>query len=284
MIKNLEESNLYKRRRTGYNLKKCSLVAGKGGDGMQILTGKPIMQQIVAGRLCFYRRPVPSPQLYNRDNWRGETTRFHQAQQVAIQELRAFYARALEDVGETVASIFKIHSMLLEDRNYVETVRALIQDKGVTAEYAVQMAETSFSTAFSSMDSSYMRARAVDIHDISQRVLRALMGDRQELTMAEPAILVADSFLPSEVMDLDQRRLLGLISQNGSLDSHTSMLVRAYRIPAIVYVDLPAKWEGHLALMDCFTGTIYLDPEPAQQDQLRERYQANGCPVQYAAP
>ena len=169
-------------------------------------------------------------------------------------------------------------------RNYVETVRALIQDKGVTAEYAVQMAETSFSTAFSSMDSSYMRARAVDIHDISQRVLRALMGDRQELTMAEPAILVADNFLPSEVMDLDQRRLLGLISQNGSLDSHTSMLVQAYRIPAIVDVVLPAKWEGHLALMDCFTGTIYLDPEPAQQDQLRERYQANGCPVQYAAP
>ena len=251
---------------------------------MQVVIGKPIMQQIVAGRLCFYRRPVPTPQLYNRDNWRSETSRFHQAQQTAIQELYEFYVRAREDVGETVASIFKIHSMLLEDRNYVETVRALIQDKGVTAEYAVQMAEASFSTAFSSMDSPYMRARAVDIHDISQRVLRALMGDRQELTMAEPAILVADSFLPSEVMDLDQRRLLGLISQNGSLDSHTSMLVQAYRIPAIVDVDLPAKWEGHLALMDCFTGTIYLDPEPAQQNKLRERYQANGCPVQYAAP
>ena len=102
--------------------------------------------------------------------------------------------------------------------------------------------------------------------------------------MAEPAILVADSFLPSEVMDMDQRRLLGLISLNGSLDSHTSMLVQAYRIPAIVDVRLPAKWEGHLALMDCFTGTIYLDPEPAQQNKLRERYQANGCPVQYAAP
>lgn len=251
---------------------------------MQIVTGKPIMRQIVAGRLCFYRRPSPTPQLYNRDNWRGETTRFHQAQQTAIQELYEFYVRAREDVGETVASIFKIHSMLLEDRNYVETVRALIQDKGVTAEYAVQMAEASFSHAFSSMDNSYMRARAVDIHDISQRVLRALMGDRQELPMAEPAILVADSFLPSEVMDMDQRRLLGLVSRNGSLDSHTSMLVQAYRIPAIVDVDLPAKWEGHLALMDCFTGTIYLDPEPAQQDKLRKLYQANGCPVQYAAP
>ncbi len=284
MIKNLGESNLYKYSITRYNQKKCSLVAGKGGDGMQVVTGKPIMQQIVAGRLCFYRRPSPSPQLYNDDNWRGETSRFHRAQQIAIRELNDFYIRAREEVGETVASIFKIHSMLLEDRNYVETVRSFIQNKGVTAEYAVQMAEGSFSSAFSAMDSPYMRARAVDIHDISQRVLRALMGDRQELPMAEPAILVADSFLPSEVMDMDQRRLLGLISLNGSLDSHTSMLVQAYRIPAIVDVRLPAKWEGHLALMDCFTGTIYLDPEPAQQNKLRERYQANGCPVQYAAP
>ena len=242
------------------------------------------MQQIVAGQLCFYRRPSPTPQLYNRDNWRSETSRFHQAQQTAIHELNEFYIRARDEVGEAVASIFKIHSMLLEDRNYVETVRALIQNKGVTAEYAVQMAEANFASAFSSMASPYMQARAVDIHDISQRVIRVLMGDRQELTMAEPAILVADRFLPSEVMDFDQCRLLGLISQNGSLDSHTSMLVRAYRIPAIVDVDLPAKWEGHLALMDCFTGTIYLDPEPAQQNQLRERYQANGCPVQYAAP
>ena len=185
---------------------------------MQVVTGKPIMQQIVAGRLCFYRRPSPSPQLYNDDNWRGETSRFHRAQQIAIRELNDFYIRAREEVGETVASIFKIHSMLLEDRNYVETVRSFIQNKGVTAEYAVQMAEGSFSSAFSAMD------------------------------------------------------------------SHTSMLVQAYRIPAIVDVRLPAKWEGHLALMDCFTGTIYLDPEPAQQNKLRERYQANGCPVQYAAP
>lgn len=249
---------------------------------MQVLTGKPIMEQIVAGRLCFYRRPIPSPQLYTQNNWRQEITRFHQAQQIAIGELSSFYLRARDQVGEAIASIFKIHSLLLEDRDYVETVRRLIQGQGITAEYAVQLAELSFSSAFSAMDSPYMQARASDIRDISQRVIRALMGNHQELSMETSGILVSDDFLPSEVMDFDQNRLLGLIARKGSLDSHTAMLIRAFHIPSIVEVNLPAKWDGHLALMDGYTGKIYLDPEQAQQDKLRELYQANGCPIQYA--
>ena len=251
---------------------------------MQLVTGKPIMEQIVAGRLCFYRRPVPTPQLHSQHHFRHEINRFHQAQRAAIDELNRFYDRCKADVGETVASIFHIHSLLLEDRDYVDTIRNLIQDQGITAEYAVQMAELTFSSAFSVMDSPYMRARASDIQDISQRVLRALMGARQELSMEVPAILVSDSFLPSEVMGFDQTKLLGLIARQGSLDSHTAMLVRAYRIPSMVEVNLSSRWDGHLALMDGYAGEIYLDPVQAQQDKLRELYQANGCPHPYVAP
>ena len=157
---------------------------------MQVLSGKPIMEQIVAGRLCFYRRLEPQVQLYTRGDWRQEVNRFHRAQQTAILELNTLYHRAFHQVGDTVASIFLIHGMMLEDHDYVETIRTLIQGQGATAEYAVQMAEISFSAAFAAMDSSYMRARASDIRDISQRVLRALMGGRQTLLMDEPAILV----------------------------------------------------------------------------------------------
>ena len=249
---------------------------------MQVLSGKPIMEQIVAGRLCFYRRLEPQVQLYTRGDWRQEVNRFHRAQQTAILELNTLYQRAFHQVGDTVASIFLIHGMLLEDHDYVETIRTLIQGQGATAEYAVQMAEISFSAAFAAMDSSYMRARASDIRDISQRVLRALMGGRQTLLMDEPAILVADDYLPSEVMDFDQRRLLGLITRKGSLDSHTAMLVRAYHIPAIVEVNVTPKCEGRLALMDGYTGSVYIDPDQEQLEQLRELYQANGRPKGHA--
>lgn len=249
---------------------------------MQILSGKAIMEQIVVGRLNFYRRPSPQIHMYTQGGWRQEINRFHRAQQTAILELNTLYHRALNQVGEGVASIFSIHGMLLEDHDYVELVRSLIEGQSATAEYAVQMAEVSFSAAFSAMDSPYMQARAVDIRDISQRVLRALMGGRQTLLMDEPAILVADEYLPSEVMDFDQRRLLGLVTRKGSLDSHTAMLVRAYHIPAIVEVNMPPRCEGHLALMDGYTGNVYVDPEQEHLDQLRELYQANGRPKGYA--
>lgn len=245
---------------------------------MQVLSGKAIMEQIVVGRLCCYRRPAAQVQMYTQGGWRQEINRFYQAQQTAILELNTLYHRAMNQVGEAVASIFSIHGMLLEDHDYIETVRSLIQGQSATAEYAVQMAEISFSAAFAAMDSPYMRARAADIRDISQRVLRSLMGGRQVLLMDEPAILVADEYLPSEVMDFDQRRLLGLITRKGSLDSHTAMLVRAYHIPAIVEVNITSRQEGHLALMDGYTGNVYIDPEPEQLNQLRELYQANGRP------
>lgn len=249
---------------------------------MQVLTGKAIMEQIVAGQLCFYRRPAPQIQMYTRGDWRQELNRFHRAQQTAIQELNTLYHRALNQVGEGVASIFLIHGMLLEDHDYMEAVRTVIQGQSATAEYSVQLAEISFSAAFAAMDSPYMQARAVDIRDISQRVLRALMGGRQELLMDEPAILAADEYLPSEVMDFDQRRLLGLITKKGSLDSHTAMLVRAYHIPAIVEVNLSPRMEGRRALMDGYAGKVYIDPEPDVMNQLREMYQANGRPKGYA--
>ena len=238
------------------------------------------MEQIVVGRLRFYRRPRLQPQthLYTQEGWRNEAGRFHRAQQESIAQLRMFYHQALQQVGETVASIFSSHAMMLEDHDYVETVRGLIRGQDLTAERAVQLAEESYAAAFTAMDSPYMRARSADIRDISQRVLRNLMGSRLELKMAEPAILVADSFLPSEVMELDHRRLLGLITWGGSLDSHTSMLVRACHIPAIVEANLDPAWDGHLAIMDGYAGTIYLDPGQEQMDCLRELYQANGRP------
>lgn len=87
--------------------------------------------------------------------------------------------------------------MLLEDHDYVETVRGLINGQSVTAEYAVQMAEISFSAAFAAMDNPYMRARAVDIRDISQRVLRALMGGGRPFLWTSPPSWWPTSICPA---------------------------------------------------------------------------------------
>lgn len=248
---------------------------------MQTVLGKSILEQIAVGRLSFYHRFMPPPPVYTQYHWRQELGRFYWAQQSAIVDLEQLYSRALAQVGEGVASIFKIHILLLEDQDYMSSIRALIQERNITAEHAVELVELTFSTIFSDMDNPYMKARAADIRDISHHMLHTLMGSRPRLTMEAPAILVSDSFLPSDVMAFDRQHLLGLIAQKGSLNSHTAMLLRAYHIPTIVEADLSQQWEGHLALMDGYTGTIYLDPQPSQQDSLRMRYQAMGCPVPY---
>ncbi len=220
------------------------------------------MNRIVVGRLCFYSRPEVKPRrLLSKRGVGKELERFHAARDRAVLELTALHDRAYEQVGERTASIFTIHAMLLEDDDFVKAVAGVVRDEGMTAEYAVWKAGNGFAQSFAVMDSPYMQARAADMLDISWRVVRRLTGRQWEFPLESPVILVSDEFLPSEVMELSQRKLLGLVSRKGSVDSHTAILLRSYHIPAMAEVDIPTEWEGHTALMDGGGGSIYLDPD-----------------------
>ncbi|MEA4934193.1 MAG: phosphoenolpyruvate-utilizing N-terminal domain-containing protein [Lawsonibacter sp.] len=246
---------------------------------MEMAIGKSILDQIVFGRLRFFQRQIPEVAEFSQLSWEEEKTRFQDAQHQAVLQLAALYDRTSRQVGEGMAAIFAIHAMLLEDEDFVESIQTLIREKGATAEYAVRVVGREFGAAFATMDSPYMRARAVDIQDISRRVMRLLLKNYPQDPLREgSAILVADEFLPSEVIDLDHRRLLGLIARKGSVDSHTSMLLRAYGIPAMAEVELDQEWDGHLALLDGFDHRLYLDPDRELVEMLRLRYQAGKTP------
>lgn len=244
---------------------------------MQILSGQAIMNQIVVGPLYFYHRRELALQVRSGRSREQEEARFRKALSQSVLELAGLYDRASGRMDAGTASIFAIHAMLLEDEDFVQNVLCFIQQDDVTAEYAVQRAGEDFAAAFSAMDSAYMRARAADMLDISRRVIRALTGGWQTFLLHKPVILVADHFLPSEVMEFDCN-LLGLISQEGSLDSHTALLVRACHIPAMVGVPLDTMWNGHLALMDGNQGLVYVDPDLTLMEDLRVRYQEDGRP------
>lgn len=246
---------------------------------MEVMDGRSIVDQIAFGRLRFLQRPYQELVEFSRLSWEEEIQRFQRAQHRAVLQLGEFHDRALHRVGAGVASIFAIHAMLLEDGDLVRSVQTLIRERGVTAEYAIWTVGENFGDAFASMDSPYMRARAADIRDIANRVIGLLLSSRRHDPLGkEPAILVANEFYPSEVMDLDHRRLLGLVARRGSVDSHTAMLLRAYGIPAMAEVPLKQEWDGHLALMDGFDHRLYLDPDREVLEQLRLRYQAGGMP------
>lgn len=247
---------------------------------MYIAEGKSILGQIALGRLRFFHRPQPQLQVLSQRSAAEELARFQQGCELAVAELKQLYHRALGQVGERSASIFSIHAMLLQDDDFCTTIQSLIQGKGLTAEYAVQVTGDSFAAAFSAMDSAYMRARSVDLRDITLRLIRKLTQRHEWDPLGEePAILVAEEFLPSEVFSLDNRRLLGLITWGGSVDSHTAQLLKAVRIPALAEVDLNPAWEGHPALLDGFEGRVYVDPDRETTERLRLRYQEGGRPA-----
>ena len=236
---------------------------------MQIIAGKSIQNQIAAGPLHFYHRqpfPLAAASLLTPEE---ETHRFHAAQQRAILALDRLYHEASLDVGMQAASIFSIHAMLLEDTSFVESVLSSISCEGTTAEYAVQQAGNRFAAAFADMDSPYMQARGADMRDIANRLIRCLLGTQIPALLGDsPAILVSDELLPSEMLALDRRKLLGLVTWHGSVDSHTAMLLRVLNIPALTQTDIPHCWDGHPAILDGFSHCLYIDPEPEIFRQL----------------
>lgn len=259
---------IYNGEKFGYNTDR-NTSKFTGDDTVQAAVGKSISNRIATGRLSFYHRVALHPSTRSSLSRQEEVQRFQTAQRQSVLELAELYDRAFDQVGVGTASIFAIHAMLLEDEDFVAAVMGCLRKASVTAEYAVQCACLDFASSFAAMADPYMRARAVDIRDIARRMIRQLMGLLPEDPLAAgPAILVCDEFLPSEVMELDRSRLLGLISQHGSVDSHAAMLLQAYSIPAIAGVQLDDRWNGHQALLDGHRGRLYCDPDASMLNRL----------------
>lgn len=245
---------------------------------MQMLEGAPIGEQIAVGKLHFFRREPYELQERSDLPWQEEDGRFLCAQSHAARELLELYDRAGHELGEEEASIFAIHAMLVEDEDLTRRVRDMIR-RGCTAQFAVHTVGNEVMETFARMDSAYMRARAADIRDITRRMILRLLDIHPDRSIhSEAVILVSDSFMPSEIMELDRRRILGLITTGGSVDSHTAQILRYCRIPTLVGMQLPQTLEGHTVLMDCHTGRLYVDPTVELTEQLRRDYERNGCP------
>ena len=239
---------------------------------MRIATGDSILSGIAIGPLRFYRRKKDAfAEAPSRLTAAEEWVRFEQARVRALEQLSALYERALEQVGEANAAIFEIHQVMLEDENYLDSVRSILETQGTTAERAVAATGDNLAAVFADMDDTYMKARSTDMQDISRRVLINLTGaGEEELPWDGPAILASDDLTPSETVRMDRSKLLGFITRHGSANSHTAILARTMNIPALVGVELDESWDGRLAVLDGYSGCLYVDPAP----ELLEAMQA----------
>ena len=242
---------------------------------MKVFNGKSVFGGIAIGKICIYRKSSQKVRRITIDDPEQEIQRYNAAREEAIFELRVLYDKAVKEVGEVNAAIFEIHQMMLDDDDYNESVENIIRSQNVNAEYAVGVTADNFSQMFVSMDDDYMRERAADVKDISERVLNILSGSSQGvMDSKEPVILLADDLAPSETVQIDKDMVLSFVTVHGSLNSHTAILARTMAIPALVSTNMPLDEDidGKLAVVDGNEGIIYIDPDEETLSHLKEQY------------
>lgn len=240
---------------------------------MVVINGKGVYGGIVFGKLSFFQRKDVSVKRTRIEDKEAEKKRFEKAKEKTLEQLQALYDKALKEVGETNAQIFEIHQMMVEDDDYNESVNSIIDSQSVNAEYAVAVTADNFAEMFGSMEDEYMKARAADVRDISNRIIENFQADSDELNTAdEKTIICSDDLAPSETVQLDKSKVLAFVTTGGSANSHTAILARTMNIPAVIGVsELTEDYSGKNAIVDGYTGTVYIEPDEKTSEEMKKK-------------
>lgn len=232
---------------------------------MNKYTGKGVYGAVAIGKISVYKRQELSVKRVHIEDVEAEKQRLEKAKELSTKELSEIYEKALREVGETNAQIFEIHMMMLEDEDYNESISNIIETQMVNAEYAVAVTSDNFAEMFAAMDDAYMQARSADVKDISNRIIKNLSSKESSGGNTEGKMIVcADDLAPSETVSLDKDNVLAFVTAFGSSNSHTAILARNMNIPAIIGIGeafLGEIKDGDLAIVDGFTGEVYLNPD-----------------------
>lgn len=241
---------------------------------METLKGKAVYKGIALGKISVLRKTENVVKRVKIEDVDTELQRVEAAKAQAIEQLGKLYEKAVKEVGEASAAIFEVHQMMLEDLDFNEAIENTIRTQEVNAEYAVASTGDSFSEMFASMDDDYMKARSVDIKDISERLIQNLTGNGENgLDFTEPVIVVADDLTPSETVQMDKEKILAFVTVHGSTNSHTAILARMMNIPALIGVEMNLEdmRTGTEAVVDGFTGEFILSPKEEVKAKVRKK-------------
>lgn len=241
---------------------------------MQLYHGKSVFGGIAIGKIRVFSKKEHKITRVKIDDIDAELTRFAKAKEQALEQLAILYDKACKEVGEANAAIFEVHQMMLEDDDFIDSICSIIRTQHVNAEYAIGIAADNFSNMFLAMDDEYMRGRAADVKDISERLVTILKGNTEHnLKANEPAIVLAEDLAPSETVQMDKDKILSFVTVHGSVNSHTAILARTMSIPALVDtgINLTNNLDGKDAIVDGFDGVIYIEPDEETYQRLLKR-------------
>jgi len=248
--------------------------SGREKKKMTEFSGKSVYKGITIGKVLVLKNKDFQIKRTKVDDAQAEIDRVDAAREQAKAQLQKLYDKAVKEVGEASAAIFEVHQMMLEDDDYLDSIYNTIRTEMVNAEYAVAVTGDNFAEMFANMDDDYMKARAADVRDISERLVRNLSGEGDvDLSSMDPSIIVADDLSPSETVQMDKEKILGFVTVHGSTNSHTAILARMMNIPALIGVpmNLEEIHTGMAAVVDGFESKVIFEPDEEVRNAVEGR-------------
>lgn len=241
-----------------------------------MITGKglPVFSGIAEGKIFYLRKHAfNTEQNLSLPDMESEKARFSAARKAADEQLAALFEKVRSEVGEQEAMIIDVQRMMLDDPDFNDAVISGLET-GSSAEQAVEKAGKQFAEFFGNMEDVYMQARSADILDAANRLLHILSGGTAtDFQLTEPCIVAADDITPSETVQLDKSRVLGIVTRLGSSHSHAAILARTLGIPTLVQAKLPdgQPLDGRMMIIDGCNGQFYIDPDAQTLDRMRQK-------------
>lgn len=261
-------------------------------------SGKTVCGGIAIGKLHIIAKTVPSIERYEVADSSKEIQRLEAAKEEAKAQLADLYEKAAAEVGEAQAAIFEVHQMLIDDSRYLGAIQNYITEQRVNVEYAVSITADKLGEKFTKTGDAYMRERAADVKDISDRIIRILVredgkilsdkisaksacsdnrnyehADSGSIITDAPVIILADDLSPSETVQLDKNLVLSFVTVHGSVNSHAAILARTMNKPALIGVgiEITSELEGKTAIVDAITGKLYIEPDEEMLNEMLKR-------------
>lgn len=242
---------------------------------MEIYKGTATFSGIAIGKILYYSRGEYQIRQCLVSNIKKEIQKFQEARAEAVKGLKELY-EANRQSSHKEAEYLKGQIRLLESDSYQRAIESCISTEKVNAAYAVMTNRDEVTETFRNLEEPVIKRRIQDIQEISGRLIQILGGSCVKINLGnDPVIVVAESLAPTEIMEMDKDKLLAVVIHHGSAVSHTSIVAKTMEIPSLVDISVEDDWDGQTAIVDGYTGTLYLNPDEETKKEYRIRLEAD---------
>ena len=242
---------------------------------MDIYKGTVAFSGIAIGKILYYHKSEYQIRQYEITDIKAEMEFFRQSRTKVIDQLKELYEKNCSVQGSR-AEVFLKQKNLLEGKSFQRAIESIIQNEKVNAAYAVMTTRDEIISTFRNMEEPAIKERLDNIREISERLIGILGGISPRIDLGEePVIVVTESITPTELMEMDKEKILAIVTHHGSDISHAAILAKTMNIPALVEIDTDTEWDGQLAIVDGYTGSLYIHPDEEIKKEYEIRRQAD---------